>query len=373
MKSYRQWMVVSMLLALTATGAVVSAQDKQADKAAKAQQKAERNVIVQRGGDFIYSQDGAPPSHVWFGDPGTSFFVSSEMLTLDSAVKGQPYSAQAVTESIQTLADGNRIVRRTTANVYRDGEGRTRRDQTVGDMAPYATAVGEPSQVTLIYDPVAGAHYTLDARSKTARKMNFTLTKEMLPDGTESVRVAGNPAFVAGFKAGMKESTRPDEKALAEAEAAKVHVEVHAAGEPMPLEAKKWNLAAGGVNTFNLKVRDPKIEQLGKQTIEGIEAEGRRATITIPAGEVGNEQPINIIDETWYSPELKVTVMTRHSDPRMGETVYKLTNLNRAEPAHSLFEVPSDYTIKETVEPKMKMLLEREMQRSRKPADKQEN
>ncbi|HEY9232959.1 MAG TPA: hypothetical protein VIS78_12460, partial [Blastocatellia bacterium] len=102
-------------------------------------------------------------------------------------------------------------------------------------------------------------------------------------------------------------------------------------------------------------------------------AEGRRATITIPAGEIGNEQPILIVDESWYSPELKVTVMSRHSDPRMGETVYRLTNVNRAEPARSLFEVPSDYTVKESVEPKVKMMVEREMQRSRKPADKQEN
>ncbi|HJQ25446.1 MAG TPA: hypothetical protein VKA60_16115 [Blastocatellia bacterium] len=359
MKSYRQWMVVSMLLALTATGAVVSAQDKQSDKAAKAQQKAERNVIVQRGGDYMFdTQDGAPPARVWFGDPGTSFFVSSELLNRESAVKGQPYSAQAVTESIQTLADGNRIVRRTTANLYRDGEGRTRHDQTVGDMAPYATAVGEPSQVTMIYDPVAGAHYMLDARSKTARKMTFITLKDKV-DGKDVVTVQTAPVIVGSEQAAEG--------------AVRTHVEVHAAGEPVPLEAKKWALAAGGANTFNLKVREPKIEQLGKQTIEGVEAEGRRATITIPAGEIGNEQPINIIDETWYSPELKVTVMTRHSDPRMGETVYKLTNINRAEPARSLFEVPSEYTIKETVEPKMKMLLEREMQRSRKPADKQEN
>ena len=123
--------------------------------------------------------------------------------------------------------------------------------------------------------------------------------------------------------------------------------------------------------TFNVKLQEPKMEQLGKQTIEGVEAEGQRATITIPAGEIGNEQPILIVSETWYSPELQVTVMSRHSDPRMGETVYRLTGINRAEPSHLLFEVPADYTIKEAVEPKVKILLDREMKRSRKPADKQ--
>ena len=88
-------------------------------------------------------------------------------------------------------------------------------------------------------------------------------------------------------------------------------------------------------------------ENLGKQTIEGVEAEGTRSTITIPAGEIGNERPIEIVSERWYSPELQMVVMTRHSDPRTGEMTYKLTNINRTEPAKSLFEVPSDYTIKE--------------------------
>ena len=88
-------------------------------------------------------------------------------------------------------------------------------------------------------------------------------------------------------------------------------------------------------------------EDLGKQVIEGVEAEGTRTTVTIPAGEIGNERPIEIVNERWYSPELQLVVMTRHSDPRSGETTYRLTNINRTEPAKSLFEVPGDYTIKE--------------------------
>jgi hypothetical protein len=88
-------------------------------------------------------------------------------------------------------------------------------------------------------------------------------------------------------------------------------------------------------------------EALGKQIIEGVEAEGTRITVTIPAGEIGNDRPIQIVNERWYSPELQLVVMTRNSDPRTGETTYKLTNINRAEPARSLFEVPADFTIKE--------------------------
>ena len=90
-----------------------------------------------------------------------------------------------------------------------------------------------------------------------------------------------------------------------------------------------------------------KTESLGKQTIEGVEAEGTRNTTTIPAGEIGNERPIEIVFERWYSPELQTVVMTRHADPRVGETVYRLTNISRDEPPRSLFEVPADYSVKE--------------------------
>ena len=76
---------------------------------------------------------------------------------------------------------------------------------------------------------------------------------------------------------------------------------------------------------------------------------GTRTTTTIPAGTIGNEQPILIVAEQWFSPDLKVLVMTKHSDPRTGETTYRLTNIVQTEPARSLFEVPADYTLKDSV------------------------
>jgi hypothetical protein len=105
-----------------------------------------------------------------------------------------------------------------------------------------------------------------------------------------------------------------------------------------------------GTSTYLFRTRSGSAnevkEDLGKQIIEGVEAEGSRTKVTIPAGEIGNERPIEIISERWYSPELQLVVMTRHSDPRSGETTYKLININRGEPAKTLFEVPADYTIK---------------------------
>ncbi|HEY1403787.1 MAG TPA: hypothetical protein VGB05_06655, partial [Pyrinomonadaceae bacterium] len=109
----------------------------------------------------------------------------------------------------------------------------------------------------------------------------------------------------------------------------------------------------------------PVTESLGKQMIEGVEAEGTRTTITFPAGMMGNERPINIVSERWYSAELQTVVLTKHSDPRFGETSYRLTNINRSEPSRTLFEVPSDYTVKEG-----RQAFTRTLQRSRQPEQK---
>jgi hypothetical protein len=92
---------------------------------------------------------------------------------------------------------------------------------------------------------------------------------------------------------------------------------------------------------------EAKTEKLEARSFDGVMAEGSRTTTTIPAGDIGNEMPIQIVDERWYSQELQVVVMTRHSDPRYGETSYRLTNITRTEPAATLFQVPSDYAVKD--------------------------
>src|SRR2546428_519360 len=111
-------------------------------------------------------------------------------------------------------------------------------------------------------------------------------------------------------------------------------------------------MKSGGVpgprpQNHQLSSSSAKTESLGTQAIEGLQAEGTRTTFTIPAGQIGNDRPIDIVDERWYSPDLQVVVLSKHSDPRMGEHVYRLTNITRAEPARTLFEVPSDYTVTE--------------------------
>ena len=179
--------------------------------------------------------------------------------------------------------------------------------------------------------------YALDSRSHTAHK-SVPFTFEFSGKKGEQFEFKVAPGSAA--TANTMTVTTPLAAGVAGARA------IHPAGDEFTL---KTEAGIGQTFVFRTKTNNANEvkEQLGKQIIEGVEAEGTRTTVTIAAGEIGNERPIEIVSERWYSPELQLVVMTRNSDPRSGETTYKLTNINRSEPAKSLFEVPSDYTIKE--------------------------
>jgi hypothetical protein len=258
-------------------------------------------------------------------------------------VKGAPYSGEAVTESVQVLGDGNRIVNKFTSTIYRDSEGRTRREQTLKGLGVLGTG-NEPLQTIFISDPVAGVTYSLDSRSRIARKSTpfkfewlhadgaatdgegRRFEFRVAPGGNNGSMIMTTPLPAPPTAPGTRVAITSTEQFVIGNQSGAVNYVYRRSGGPNPNEKK---------------------EDLGKQMIEGVEAEGTRTTVTIPAGEIGNERPIEIVSERWYSPQLQLVLMTRHSDPRTGETTYKLTNISRTEPAKSLFEVPSDYTIKE--------------------------
>jgi hypothetical protein len=307
---------------------------------AAAQERERKTIVVEpveQEEIYIAQGPGAPmppmpPPVEIRGD--NLIFMATEMSFAGKLVKGVPYSAQAVTETVQALSDGNRIVRKQTAQLYRDAEGRTRREQTVGYFGPYA-ASGEETQTVFINDPVAGYSYILEPSSKTARKM----PRMELRFKTEGDAAAGKAVQEAQRKIEIERTftTRvpgPDAQATGTA--------VIVTGPSSP-----------DVVTFerHSSKHEAKTEKLEARSFDGVQAEGTRTTVTIPAGEIGNEQPIQIVDEHWYSPDLQVIVMTRHSDPRSGETTYRLTNISRTEPAATLFQVPSDYTLKENPAP----------------------
>jgi len=232
------------------------------------------------------------------------------------AIKGAPYSATAVTESTQVLADGNRIVNKSASSVARDSEGRTRRDMPKG-LGPLRADL---PQMVMISDPVSNADYMLNPKEKTADVMN---------------RLGGKEVFF--------EQTGKDNKERHELEQKmKIKTKVEQTGA--------FHLEGGGEVRRAEFGGEVKHEDLGTQVIEGVSCTGKRESVTIPAGAIGNERPIETASETWTSSDLHTVVLSKHSDPRFGETVYRLTDIQRSEPDPSLFQVPSDYRILHPIE-----------------------
>lgn len=223
-------------------------------------------------------------------------------------LKGAPYSAEIITDHTQSLPDGNRIVQHTTGRVYRDAEGRVRREEDRPSGTPSIS----------ITDPVAGVSYSLDPATRVAWK---------------------TPAFSVSTLMNKLDAAKIKAKKVADAryrseDGQAVTVEVSGGR----LEVKR-----GGNAT-----KQSSEESLPAKVIEGVLVDGKRTTTTIAAGAIGNERPIAIVTEEWTSPELQVLVLTEHKDPREGDSTYRLANVVRNEPAASLFEVPADYTIRET-------------------------
>ncbi len=280
----------------------------------------------EEGGTDYTAVAGSVDYHIVGGDR-TVRFVTSELGLQGDVVKNAPYSAEDVTTMTQTLADGNRILRETTAVLYRDSEGRTRREQTLTGIGPWAwVSPGEAVQVIVISDPVAGVRYTLhpSTHTATAHRMPSFESFESL-DSSSMYSLPGMPVQGTGEES----------------------VAVEQGGTPQETtDHYGGGLASSG--TLLAQYQELEVDEtelLGTRILEGVVAEGTRSTVIIPAGSIGNEQPIEVSTERWYSSQLQALVMSRHSDPRFGETVYQLKNISTAEPGSDLFEVPSDYEI----------------------------
>ena len=229
------------------------------------------------------------------GGPGGRF-LGAEVGMPGRVVKNAPYSAEIVTERTQVLPDGNRIKQSSVVHVYRDSEGRTRREQSLNNLNGLAPNSSLP-QVAFINDPVDGVNYALDLTKRTATKSASGR------GGWGGGPGPGQPADAAGRR-------------------------------PMMRAQANQNL---------------KTESLGRQMIEGVQADGTRTTLSIPAGEIGNELPLQVVTETWYSPELQAVILHKRSDPRSGESVTRYTNVSRTEPARTMFEPPADFKLTENL------------------------
>ncbi len=256
----------------------------------------------QESGNVTF-QTAAPVGGVAFGAIGAP----------GAPVKGAPYTATITNESVQTLADGTHITQSSTGTTARDSQGRTRQDAPLPALGNLSAA--DAPHLVFLQDPVAGASYTLNLTDKTAWKGPVPPAGA----GAPGMMVSTNTVFIRSA-AGVPPGDAPL--------------------PPPPSTFIQKRLVTedeGDVST----------ENLGSQTMEGVQVTGVRTTHTIPVGQIGNDRPISVVTEVWTSPELKTIILSKRNDPRMGEQTFKLTNIQRGEPDPSLFTVPADFKITE--------------------------
>jgi hypothetical protein len=219
-------------------------------------------------------------------------------------VLGAPFSAEATTTVRQTLGDGGRIERTGTARYYRDREGRVRVEQTILGLEALNPAANGQVRITIQPEPEKSVVFTLDPVTRTANPG---------PRNIDGLAVGGGDTYA------------------------------------LPLGGPRWRFLvfSRGERLRSLGAAG-KEESLGSRQIAGVEVMGRRITMTVPVDVFGNDRPFEIVDERWESPELKLLIYSRSSDPRTGVIDYRLTNIRRAEPPADLFVIPPDYTIEST-------------------------
>lgn len=261
-------------------------------------------------------------------------------------VKNAPYSAEVVSERLQTLGDGNLIVNKTTSMTWRDSAGRTRTEVRDAD--------GQVRTIT-IHDPVERVRWVLDPGNKTAVRIVAT---------PEAARAAATQARAAGEQARLKvEQLRKEGKIPERTHIIVKNVRIE---NPVEIRVQSQPNLAGLANLSSLSSRLGPIisstvgdrkwaanevsRDLGTRDFNGLKAQGKGRSYEIPAGEIGNRNPITVSSESWTSPELQIMVYFKRSDPRSGESVYRLEGFKRGEPDAALFAAPSDYTIKDPAE-----------------------
>lgn len=330
--------------------------------------------------------DGVATKGAWVG--GGAFQFSLQEMGFDNRlVTNAPFSVDISFETIQTLSDGTHITQSFEGRSYRDSQGRTRNERayTIG-------TTGEWEPIVSIYDPVGGASYTLypDARDahKTIIPIRVPTTTAAETSPAQGKEKAPSDVTIGKTLKRVQPSYPPLAKAARVSGATQVECLIGESGEVLkavvisghPLlrdaalhAARQWRfeptIQSGrpvkirGVLNFNFaliqgelapvqatkRVTKPTVdtEQLGKQIIEGVECEGERKVTTLPVGAIGNDRPIQTINETWYSKELRMIILSKRSDPRFGKSTYRVFNITRTEPDAALFQVPSDYTIRE--------------------------
>lgn len=200
-------------------------------------------------------------------------------------VAGAPFSAEVERDTMQALKDGSRLQRRTVNTIARDSQGRIRNER---HEVLASTSTRKPILYSVhLYDPDTRVSTILNPLSHIATQR--TLER---PPSTEP------PSEVWLRKDGPR------------------------------------------ITNPHMKVQD-----LGLSVIEGLDVHGFRTILTVPAEDSGTSRPVVVTSEYWYSEELRIDLLTKHSDPRSGDLTITVKQINPNEPNPELFAIPPDYKL----------------------------
>ena len=263
------------------------------------------------------------------------------------AVKNAPYSGVGNTEVVNTLADGNRIVRNNTMKYYRDGSGRTRTEYSLAAIGPFTPDRTET--IVMVNDPVAGERYVLHSGMKRADVFKVSAGTPGQPrTGFFFSHIEAGPGVAGG--------TVVNGDVVTNLPAPPVAVTSGSLDGPPGNAMFVMRAAPAMVDGCKIETKPlPEAQSLGERTLEGLKVTGSRREFTIEAGAVGNEQPIIVSTEQWFSPDLGVVIASSHHDPMTGDTNYKLAQISRKEPDPALFKVPADYMKQEIPGPSFRI------------------
>ncbi len=289
-------------------------------------------VIVFGSTTIVIGQQGRGGTPAVQAETRAKVIAELAAATVGKSVKNLPFSAEEVSESVQTLADGNRIVRSSTGRIYRNGQGRVRREHSGGAGGMMGSLYMTSPGVSIL-SPAEGNKYLLDSTEKTAKVLELTqgqrelwiasTAKAPTPEAHEKVAIE--------LKRQIESEVRVREPMV-----------VTGAGTGFATTVTGQGFDTTWVTSGGTRY-ETRTEDLGTRDFEGVSAEGTRRITTIPANAIGNELPIETVYERWYSKDIGMVVYSKNTDPRFGEQTYKLTNIVRAEPDPSLFSVPTEY------------------------------
>jgi hypothetical protein len=318
------------------------------------------------------TDDRTPSITVQIAPPPIS--ISSAMLGISAplgaqSAPGKPMYAEFVTEHHQSFTDGNRISRSTASCIYRDSEGRIRRESQLS-IPGLPAGVAAATFITIV-DHTLGYGYVLNPQEMVAHRYELN---GPAPSYVARLSAQGNGAALLYTQSAANPAVDPATPAASNtaaptAESSHWRLKVFASHHhtapdaaaansqsPGPDQLSSGFLSSGVTAAPSMRIDQPflaapnpvRTENLGEQNILGFRARGTRVITTLPAGQIGNDRPIDIISEQWFSPELELVMRSLHQDPWAGEFITTVTRVSRGDQAAALFEIPAPYKVIDT-------------------------